>query len=214
MKLYGYYRSSASYRIRIVLNVKGIAWESHPVMLADGDQHSEEFRSINPAGFVPVLDTGSALLAQSPAIAEYLEEAYPAPSLLSEDALTRARIREMQGIVACDIHPLQNLRILKFLRSEYGQDDAGIAAWSRRWISAGFTTYETLASRRSGDGRYSVGTEFTLADAWLLPQYYNANRFGVDCEAFPTINSIVEHCLGIPAVAAAHPSRQAEAPSA
>jgi maleylpyruvate isomerase len=212
MKLYGYYRSSASYRIRIVLNVKGLAWENLPVMLNRDEHRKDEFKTISPMGFVPVLDTGTAVLGQSPAIAEYLEEVHPSPSLLPADPLLRAQIRELQNLIGCDIHPLQNLRILKHLRAEFGQDDLGVAAWCRKWIGAGFRAYEALAEKRSSDGRYSVGDCLSLADAWLLPQIYNANRFELDLEPFPTIVSIGKHCASLPPIAAAHPDQQPDAP--
>ena len=137
MKLYGYYRSSASYRLRIILGLKKIDWENHPVHLAKGEQLGPEFRAINPMGLVPVLDTGASVLSQSPAIAEYLEEMYPEPSLLPASSEARAQVREMLNTIGCEIHPLQNLRVLKYLRAEYGQDDEGVAAWCREWIAAG-----------------------------------------------------------------------------
>jgi len=212
MKLYGYYRSSASYRIRIVLNVKALPWENRPVML-NRDEHAEpEFKSISPMGLVPVLDTGDAVLGQSPAIAEYLEEAHPEPALLPTDALHRAKVRELQNLIGCDIHPLQNLRVLKHLRAEFGQDDSGVAAWCRKWIGAGFAAYEALARERTGDGRYSVGNSLTLADVWLVPQLYNADRFELDLTPFPTLVAIGKHCATLPAIVAAHPDRQPDAP--
>ena len=212
MKLYGYWRSSASYRIRIVLNLKGVAWENVPVPLDRGEHRQPGFRALNPAALVPVLEAGGARLVQSPAIAEFLEERNPAPPLLPADPLARARVRELQHLVGCDIHPLQNLRVLKYLRAELGQDDAAVAAWCRRWIGDGLAAYEALAAERSADGRYSVGDTLTLADAWLVPQVYNAERFEVDLAPYPVIRSIVKHCLAITAVAAAHPSRQPDAP--
>lgn len=213
MKLYGYWRSSASYRIRIVLNVKGLHWDYVPVML-NRDEHEEAaYRALTPAGLVPVLDTGSERLGQSGAIAEYLEELHPQPPMLPADPLLRARIRELQGVIGSDVHPLQNLRVLKHLRSEFGQDDTGIAAWCRKWIGRGFAVYEALASERSADGRYSVGDSFTLADAWLMPQVYNAERHGLSLDAYPTIASIARHCSALPPVAAAHPASQPDAPS-
>lgn len=212
MKLYGYYRSSASYRIRIVLNLKGVAWENVPVLLNKGEQRGESFKSMNPAGLVPVLDTGTGLLFQSAAIAEYLEEAQPEPPLLPADPMLRAQVREMQNLVGCDIHPLQNLRVLNYLRAELGQDDAAVGAWCRNWIGAGFTAFEKLALQRSSQGRHCVGDSITLADAWLIPQLYNARRFGVDLGPFPTIVSIGSHCSALEPFAAAHPDRQPDAP--
>jgi maleylpyruvate isomerase len=212
MKLYGYYRSSASYRIRIVLNVKGLEWENLPVMLNRDEHRRDEFKRISPMAFVPVLDTGKAVLGQSPAIAEYLEEAYPAPPLLPADPRSRAQVRELLNLIGCDIHPLQNMRVLNHLRAEFGQDDSGLSAWCRKWIGAGFTAYEALAEKRSGDGRYSVGDALTLADVWLLPQLYNANRWDLDLSPFPTIVAIGKHCATLPPIAAAHPDRQPDAP--
>lgn len=212
MKLYGYYRSSASYRIRMILNVKGVAWENVPVMLNEGEQLGDEFRRINPMGFVPVLDAGESVLAQSAAIAEYLEETLPEPPLLPGDAAGRARVREMQNLIGCDIHPVQNLRILKYLRAEFGQDDDGVGTWCRHWIAEGFNAFEKLAADRSADGRFACGDKLTLADVWLLPQHYNAVRFGLNLAPYPTIASIVAHVETIPAIAAAHPSQQPDAP--
>ena len=212
MKLYGYWRSSASYRIRIILNFKGLAWDNVPVMLNRDEHHGDAFKAINPMGFVPVLDTGTAVIGQSPAIAEYLEERHPSPALLPADPLCRAKVRELQCLVGCDIHPLQNLRVLKHLRAEFGQDDSGVAAWCRKWIGAGFTAFEALAEKRSDNGRYSVGDSLTLADVWLIPQLYNADRFELDLEPFPTIGSIGRHCSALDAIAAAHPDRQPDAP--
>ena len=212
MKLYGYYRSSASYRIRIILNVKGLEWDNVPVMLNRDEHLKRQFKAINPTGFVPALDTGTVVLGQSIAIAEYLEETHPAPPLLPADPVHRARVRELQNLIGCDIHPLQNLRVLKYLRAEFGQDDAGTAAWCRNWIGAGFTAFEAMAEQRSDHGRYSVGDTLTLADAWLIPQLYNANRFELDLEPFPTITSIGRHCTTLEPIAAAHPDRQPDAP--
>ncbi|HZD54515.1 MAG TPA: maleylacetoacetate isomerase [Woeseiaceae bacterium] len=212
MKLYGYYRSSAAYRIRIALNFKGLACEHVPVMLNRGEHRQEPFRRVHPAGFVPVLECEGERVGQSAAIAEFLEERHPEPPLLPAGALERARVRELMGVIGCDVHPLQNLRVLNYLRAEYGQDDDGVAAWCRTWIAAGFATYEALAGASTADGRYSFGDRLTLADAWLVPQVYNADRFGLDLEPFPTIRSIAAHCATLEAVAAAHPSRQPDAP--
>lgn len=212
MKLYGYWRSSASYRIRIALHLKGVDWEYVPVPLDRGEHRQTGFRAVNPAALVPVLEVDGQRLAQSPAIAEYLEERYPSPPLLPANPLARASVRELQHLIGCDIHPLQNLRVLKYLRAELGQDDASVAGWCRRWIGDGLAAYEVLAAQRSGDGRYSVGDALTLADVWLVPQVYNAERFEVDLAPYPAICSIAEHCRTLAAVAAAHPSRQPDAP--
>ncbi len=213
MKLYGYYRSSASYRIRIILHTKGIDWEYRTVLLNKGEQSREEFKAINPMGLVPVLDTGEGVLAQSPAIAEYLEEQHPEPALLPPDALGRARVREMMHTVGCEIHPLQNLSVLKHIKTAYSLDDDAVFDWCRKWIGRGFMAFEALARERSADGRFSFGNSLTLADVWLIPQLYNARRFELDLTPYPTITSIDDHCRTLDGVAAAHPSRQADAPA-
>lgn len=212
MKLYGYFRSSASYRIRIILNYKKLDYDSIAVMLNRSEHKGEEFRKVNPQGFVPALDIGTTILAQSAAIAEYLEETYPDPPLLPLDAIERARVREIVGIVGCDIHPIQNLRILRYLRTEFGSDDESVEAWCRRWIGDGFGVIERLAAERSSGGRHLVGDAPSLADVWLIPQVFNARRFGLDLTPYPAIVSIDTHCQAIDAFAKAHPARQADAP--
>lgn len=212
VKLYGYYRSSASYRIRIVLNAKSIDWANVPVRLDKGEQLEPAHSERNPMKLVPVLDTGEHLLAQSVAIAEYLESRFPEPPLLPHDEAEKAMVREMVQIVASDIQPIGNLRVLKHLRKNFGLDDAGVDEWCRTWIGRGFQAFEQRAVQRSDSGRYSFGDTLTFADAWLMPQVYNAERFGLDLAPFPTIRSIAEHCATIDAVAAAHPARQPDAP--
>lgn len=212
MKLYGYYRSSASYRIRIVLHAKNLPFTSVPVELVTGEHRNADFRKINPQGFVPVLQDGDTVVAQSAAIAEYLEETHSEPALLPASPESRARVRQIMGIVGSDIHPLQNLRILQYLRREFDQDDEGVASWCRHWIGQGFTALEALLASRS-DGQHCVGEALTLADAWLIPQAFNARRFGLDLEPFPTIRSIEAHCTALEAFRAAHPDRQDDAPA-
>lgn len=212
MQLFGYYRSSATYRIRIVLNAKRVEWQYHAVDLTTNQQQAEQFRSINPAGLVPVLDTGDALLAQSAAIAEYLEEKFTQPPLLPADALGRAQVREMMHTIGCDIHPLQNLRVLRYLRSEYSQDDDGIAQWCCNWIASGFSAFEKLAAMRSSGGRFCFGDSLTLADAWLIPQVFNARRYSLDLTPYPLITAINTHCSKLPPFAAAHPDVQPDSP--
>ena len=188
MKLYGYYRSSASYRLRIILNSKGLDWEYHAVNLLEGEQHAEEFLAMNPLGLVPVLDTGEAVLAQSPAIAELLEEQHPEPALLPPDLLGRARVREMMHSIGCEVHPLQNSGVLLHIKETYSLDDAAVQAWGRKWIDRGFAAFETMARERSSDGRYSFGDSLTLADVWLIPQLYNA-RPKKTCRLLPRLSS-------------------------
>ncbi len=213
MQLFGYYRSSATYRIRIVLNIKKIDWQYHAVDLTTNEQQAEQFRSINPAGLVPVLDTGDALLAQSAAIAEYLEERFRQPPLLPSNSVSRAQVREMMHTIGCDIHPLQNLRVLRYLRSEYSQDDDGVAQWCCNWIATGFDVFEKLAAKRSSAGRFCFGDSLTLADAWLVPQVYNARRYELDLAQYPVITAIDRHCTTLPPFTDAHPDRQADSPS-
>ena len=213
MKLYGYYRSSASYRLRIILNSKGLEWDYQTVNLLDGEQKASEFKALNPLGLVPVLDTGEAMLAQSPAIAEYLEEQYPEPALLPPDPTGRARVREMMHSIGCEVHPLQNLSVLMYVKETYSLDDAAVQAWGRKWIDRGFSAFETLARERSSDGQFSYGDSLTLADVWLIPQLFNAHRFEMDLSPYPTLVSVDRHCQALDAVAAAHPSKQPDAPS-
>ncbi|MEQ9561958.1 MAG: maleylacetoacetate isomerase, partial [Woeseiaceae bacterium] len=194
MQLFGYYRSSATYRIRIVLNAKGIDWTYRPVSLVDDEQKAADFRKLNPAGLVPALDTGDGVLGQSAAIAEFLEERFPDPAMLPASPVARAQVREMMNTIGCDVHPLQNLRVLKYLRSEFAQDDDGIAQWCRQWIAFGFSTFESLAARHSSSGKFSFGDSLTLADAWLIPQVYNARRFELDLRPYPLITDIDRHC--------------------
>lgn len=214
MKLYGYYRSSASYRIRILLNLKGQSWDYVPVLLNRGEQKSDAFLARNPSGLVPVLEHGSLTLAQSPAIAEYIEETWPEPPLLPVDAAGRARVREMLAIIGCDIHPLQNLRVLNWLGDELGASDAQVRQWIHRWIGAGFGALETLLRERGSNGRYCHGDGPTLADAWLVPQMYNARRHELDLAPYPRLCAIDAHCRQLPAFAEAAPERQPDAPSA
>lgn len=213
-RLYGYYRSSTSYRTRIVLNLKGLDYEYVPVALDRGEQHDESFRDLNPMGAVPALATAEGLFVQSPAIIEYLEERHPEPALLPADPPGRARVREIAALIACDIHPVNNLRIMRYLGDHYGQDRDGIGAWYAHWIHAGFGPLERLLAARSAGGRHCIGDDVTLADAYLVPQVYNARRFGVPLEDYPVIVSVDAHLSALPAFAAAHPDRQPDAPEA
>ena len=213
MKLFGYYRSSASYRLRIILNIKGLDWEYQAVNLLEGEQRTSEYRAMNPLGLVPVLDTGEAVLAQSPAIAEYLEEQHPEPALLPSDPIGRARVREMVNSIGCEVHPLQNLGVLMYVKETYSLDDAAVQAWGRKWIDRGFSAFETMARERSSEGQFSYGDSLTLADVWLIPQLFNAHRFEMDLARYPTLVAIDNHCQTVDAVAASHPSKQPDAPS-
>jgi len=216
VKLYGYFRSSATYRVRIALNLKGLPWETMPVDLRApaNAQHAPQFRALNPQGLIPVLSDGAHTLTQSLAIIEYLEETHPLPPLLPRAAAERAQVRSLSLAVACDIHPLNNLRVLNYLRSPLGHEQAAINAWYAHWIATGFAALEQEARRLSGDGRHLYGAAVTLADVCLVPQMYNAHRFSCDVEPYPTLRAICAHLEGLPAFARAAPQAQPDAPPA
>jgi maleylacetoacetate isomerase len=213
LKLYTYWRSSAAFRVRIALNLKGLAYESVPKhLLRDGgEQRKADYLALNPQGLVPGLEHDGVFVAQSLAICEYLEEIQPEPRLLPGSAADRARIRAMALAVACDIHPLNNLRVLLHLRREFGLDDEGVNRWARHWIEGGFVALEQLIARHSGDGRYCYGSRATLADVFLLPQVFNARRVHAELARFPRIVAVAEHLLTLPAFAAARPELQSDA---
>jgi maleylacetoacetate isomerase len=207
MTLYEYFRSSASYRTRIALNVKGVGYDIVQVHLLREEQFQPAYRAINPQARVPALvcDDGATLI-QSPAILEWLEEAYPEPALLPVDVLARARIRGMAALIGCDIHPLNNSGVMVYLRQVLGLDDAAVGAWYAHWITLGFTALEQMV-----DGQFCAGEHVSLADVYLVPQVANARRMKVDLSAFPKIVAIDAHCLTLPAFAAARPEVQAAA---
>ena len=209
MILHGYWRSGAAYRTRIALALKGLAYRQQGVDLRTGAQRSEAFVALNPQGMVPALEVDGVVLTQSPAILEWLEEAYPAPALLPTDALGRARVRAMAALIGCDIHPLNNLRIGKALRETFGADQAAVDAWAARWILPGFEALEALIDRH-GAG-WSFGDAPTLADCYLIPQLYSARRFNVPLEAFPRLLAIDAVAARHPAFIAAHPETQPDA---
>lgn len=209
MKLYGYFRSSAAYRVRIALNLKGVAYRQIAVNLREGAQFSDEYRMLNPQGMVPTLETEDGQrLTQSLAICEYLEERYPQTPLLPEDSLARARVRALANVPACEMHPLNNLRVLKYLIGELGLDDDTKRAWYHHWIAEGFTALEAMLTEQAGSGEFCHGDQPGLADICLIPQVYNAQRFGCELADYPTIMRIAERCNGLPAFAEAHPDRQ------
>jgi maleylacetoacetate isomerase len=216
VKLYGYFRSSATYRVRIALNLKGLPWQAELIDLRPpaNAQHSAHFRALNPEGLIPVVTDGAHTLSQSLAIIEYLEETHPEPALLPREPYARAEVRALALAVACDIHPLNNLRVLNYLRSPLGQDDAAIDAWYAHWIAAGFGALEQRARQLSGDGQHLFGTSVTLADVCLVPQMYNAYRFRCDVEPYPTLRAICAHLEALPAFARAAPGAQPDAPAA
>lgn len=207
--LHSYWRATAPYRVRIGLNLKGLAYDYAPVHLVKGVQHSDEYRALNAQELVPSLVTEDGrTLTQSLAILEWLEEVHPVPPLLPADAYDRAVVRAMAGIVACDIHPLNNLRIQQQLTA-LGVDDAGREVWSQRWINDGFRALEPMVARH-GQG-FAFGATPTLADCCLIPQVYSAHRYGVALDPYPAIAAVAARAAEHPAFAAAHPDRQPDA---
>lgn len=207
MKLYTYFRSSAAYRVRIALNLKGVPYESLAVNLLKGEQQGEGYTAINPQGRVPALDTGDAVLIQSPAILEYLDEVHPEPPLLPVGALNRARVRAVASIVGCDIHPLNNLCVLRYLKNKLGQEQSAIDEWYAHWIRQGFEVIEDMIE----PGPFAFGSRVTLADVYLVPQIFNARRFNVPMDAFPRIAAVEAACAAHKAFQDAAPERQPDA---
>ena len=211
MKLYGYFRSSASYRVRIALSLKGLDYDLQPIHLRRGEQRAPEFLERNPQGLVPALEDGGAVLVQSLAIIEYLEERFPEPPLLPAPPGDRAWVRALAQIVACDVHPINNLRILQYLEKELGLDDDARAAWARAWIDHGFAAMEAMVVGDSRSGSHCFGDRPTLADVCLVPQVVNSRRFGVDMNRYPTLARIYDNCMRVPAFADQAPERQPDA---
>jgi len=209
LTLHGYWRSTTAYRVRIALALKGIAYEQVAHDLRTGAQRKAEYRTLNPQGLVPALETDDVVLTQSPAILEWIDEVYPDPPLLPAGANGRAIVRAMAATVACDIHPVNNLRILNALRTEFGADEAAVNRWIARWIGDGFAALETLIARY-GDG-FAFGATPTIADCHLVPQVYSAERFGVDLSPYPKLKAAAENACALPAFAAAHPDLQPDA---
>ena len=213
IKLYNYFRSSASYRVRIALNLKGLPYEYVPVhLLKDGGQQlAPSFRALNPESLVPVLDDDGEVLTQSLAIIEYLEETRPEPPLLPRDAAERAYVRSIALAIACEIHPLNNLRVLRYLVKTLGASEDQKDAWYRHWVEQGLASIETrlLAERRSG--RYALGDALTLAEVFIVPQIFNAQRMDCKLDAVPTVMRIFDNCMQIPAFIDAQPSAQPDA---
>lgn len=214
LTLYGYWRSSAAYRVRIALNLKGLDYVTRPVhLLRDGgEQHGADYRRLNPQELVPCLLDGERVVSQSLAIMEYLDETWPQPPLLPADAAGRARVRALALAVACDIHPLGNLRVLQYLQGTLGAGDEAKQAWSRHWISSGFDALEAMLAGNTATGRYCHGDTPGLADACLVPQAYNALRWKLSLERWPTIARIHAACLALDAFQRAAPEVQADAP--
>lgn len=209
MILHGYWRSGAAYRVRIALELKGLTYDQQGVDLRTGAQRSEAFVALNPQGMVPALEVDGAVLTQSPAILEWLEETHPVPPLLPADPVERAHVRAMAALIGCDIHPLNNLRVGKALRETFGADQTAVDAWAARWILPGFEALERLVAVH-GDS-WCFGSAPTLADGYLIPQIYSARRFNVPLDAFPRLLAIDAAAADHPAFAAAHPDRQPDA---
>jgi maleylacetoacetate isomerase/maleylpyruvate isomerase len=211
-RLYTYWRSSAAYRVRIALNLKGLEWEQTPIDLRSGVQNGADYGRINPQNLVPLWVEEAGSLAQSLAIIEYLNELYPTPPLLPQDPLRRAQARAAAYSIACDIHPVNNLRVLTYLKAHHGADQVAADTWARHWITLGFTALEETA--RAHGGPYLLGDQLTLADVCLVPQMYNARRVDTDLTPFPQLQSIDAALTLLPAFRDAAPERQPDAPRA
>lgn len=213
LELYSYFRSSAAYRLRIALHLKGLAFDTVPVHLlkGGGEQLQSAYRAINPAALVPALRCDDGILTQSLAIMEYLEETHPQPPLLPADALGRARVRALTLTVACDIHPLNNLRVLTYLSGELQASGDARNAWARHWMALGFATLEEHLAHSPFTGLCSHGDTPTLADCCVVPQVFNARRFELDLAPYPTLLRIAQHCETLAPFIAAHPAQQPDA---
>jgi maleylacetoacetate isomerase len=211
MKLYTFFRSSAAFRVRIALNLKGLKYESVSKALLKNEHRAPDYLALNPQGLIPALAIDRAVLSQSIAIIEYLNDKYPTPPFLPPAPLDRARVRSMALAIACEIHPLNNLRVLNYLRGELKQDDNGVAAWYRHWVTEGFQGLEVQAREFSAGKRYCFGDSVTIADICLVPQMFNARRFETDLSPFPTLTAISAHLESLPEFAAARPEVQPDA---
>lgn len=211
MKLYGYWRSSAVYRVRIALHYKGIPFEVVPINLLKGEQRDPSYRDVNPQGLVPTLVDGDRLFHQSLAILEYLEEIHPTPALLPTPPHERARVRALADLIACDVHPLQNTRVGLYLTQKLGHSEEERLAWFRHWMTVGLAAFEELVARSPFTGRFCHGDRLSFADVLLVPQFGNARRVECDVEAFPTLLRIESECLALDCFQRAHPDQQPDA---
>jgi maleylpyruvate isomerase len=210
MKLYGFFRSGTSHRLRIALNLKGLSYEQVAIDLRKEQHLGEAYKAVNPQQLVPALDIGNTVLTQSPAIIEWLEERYPTPALLPADPLERAHVRALAAIVGCDIHPVNNRRILEALRHRFSADDAAVNDWCATWIEAGFDAFDALV-RTHGKGPFAFGAQPTLADVYLVPQIESARRFKVDLTRWPRLMEIDAACSRIESFSRAIPATQPDA---
>lgn len=213
MKLYTFFRSSASYRVRIALNLKGISCEQAPIHLrrGGGEQLSAAYRTINPQALVPALEDNGRIFTQSLAIIEYLEEKFPNPPLLPKDPADKALVRSMAMVIACEVHPIQNLRVLKHVKAAYDQTDEQVNQWAQHWIDLGLSALEQMIVAQPRRGQFSFGDTPTLADVCLIPQLGNARRYGCDLSKYPAILEIEKNCNALPAFANAAPEKQPDA---
>jgi len=213
LRLYTYFRSSAAYRVRIALNLKGLAYEAIPVhlLLSGGEQHGAAFVDQNPAHLVPVLEDATLVLTQSLAIIEYLEETYPTPALLPGRAAERAKVRAVALAIACDVHPLNNLRVMQYLGGNLGASEEARSAWSHHWIELGFSALERHLAESGSGGSFCYGDTPTLADCCLVPQVFNARRAKCVLDGYPTLMRIYENCIRLPAFERAAPGAQPDA---
>ena len=213
MKLYTFFRSSASYRVRIALNLKGLEYEQAAIHLrrGGGEQLKPAYKAINPQALVPALEDNGQVYSQSLAIIEYLEERYPKPPLLPSDAADRAVVRSMALLIACEVHPIQNLRVLNHLKNDHKLSDDDTIRWARHWINLGLSALEQMTISLSKQGEFCFGQTPTMADLCLVPQLSNARRFGVDLSAFPKLLAIEAACMSLPAFANAAPENQPDA---
>jgi maleylacetoacetate isomerase len=210
MKLYTYFRSSAAFRVRIALNLKGLAYEPAFVHLPRGEHRAPAYGAVNPQALLPTLEDGGRLLTQSLAILEYLEETHPAPPLLPKDAFERARVRSLAMLVACEIHPVNNLRVLQHLKRALGQSEEQVNAWYRHWIGDGLAKLEADLAR-PGTGMYCHGNLPTVADCCLVPQVFNAQRYQCDTSPYPTVMRVFAACMKLDAFDRAQPAKQPDA---
>jgi len=210
--LHGYFRSGTTYRVRLALNWKGLDYDFVPVNLVEGEQSRPDYLARNPQGLVPALEADGVILTQSSAILEWLEEVFPGKPLLPSDPVTRARVRAFAAVIGCDIHPIQNLRVMKKVKADYGADQEGATAWARHWITTGFDALEQLAELSAQADREASGFLFgdgpTLAEVYLVPQMYNAHRFGVDLAPYPRLVAADAAARALPEFERAAPENQ------